>query len=111
MALRHRDVIQGRVLTDQLVTIVDDKVTAVAPWHGAPADGLVTDTIPGAQELTEDEMRAAVDEAKQYGSYAIAPAVAGDPLADISVLEHPSAVMKGGEIIRSIVRRLAVLRR
>ena len=27
-------------------------------------------------------------------------AVAGDPLADIAILEHPAAVMKGGEILR-----------
>jgi len=37
------DSIQGRVLSDQLVTIVDGKVASVGPWSGAPDGGPVTD--------------------------------------------------------------------
>ena len=34
------------------------------------------------------------------GRYADMVAVAGDPIADIAILEHPAAVMKGGKIVR-----------
>jgi imidazolonepropionase-like amidohydrolase len=35
------------------------------------------------------------------GKYADLVAVAGDPLADITRLQHPAFVMKGGEVVRS----------
>ena len=35
------------------------------------------------------------------GKWADIVAVKGDPLADIRVLEHVAAVMKGGEIVKS----------
>ena len=34
---------QGRVLADQMVTVVDGRVTAIGPWKGAPADGKLVD--------------------------------------------------------------------
>jgi imidazolonepropionase-like amidohydrolase len=34
---------QGRVLADQAITVVDGRVTSVAAWHGAPAEGMVVD--------------------------------------------------------------------
>ena len=34
---------QGRVLADQAITVVDGRVTSVAAWHGAPAEGTVVD--------------------------------------------------------------------
>jgi imidazolonepropionase-like amidohydrolase len=34
---------QGRVLADQMVTVVGGRVTAIAPWKGAPADGKLVD--------------------------------------------------------------------
>jgi imidazolonepropionase-like amidohydrolase len=37
------DSIQGRVLADQLITVVDGKVASVGPWTAAPGDGPVTD--------------------------------------------------------------------
>lgn len=40
---RMVDVVSGRVLTDQLIRIEGERITAVAPWRGAPADGPVTD--------------------------------------------------------------------
>ena len=50
------DVVAGRVLADQLVTVNDGKVTAVAPWTGAPAGGPVTDwtaytVVPGLIDM------------------------------------------------------------
>ena len=49
------DVEQGRVLQDQLVTIVDGKVASVGPWSGAPA-GPLTDwsrytVLPGLMDM------------------------------------------------------------
>lgn len=33
----------GRTLDDQIVKVVDGRVAAVGPWHGAPADGALVD--------------------------------------------------------------------
>ncbi|HEY2659868.1 MAG TPA: amidohydrolase family protein [Caulobacteraceae bacterium] len=46
----------GRVLTDQLIRVVDHRVAAITPWTGAPADGLVTDwsryeVLPGLIDM------------------------------------------------------------
>nr|WP_295107483.1 amidohydrolase family protein [uncultured Caulobacter sp.] len=46
----------GKVLTDQLIRIEDDKITAVTPWKGAPKDGPVTDwskltVLPGLIDM------------------------------------------------------------
>ncbi len=37
------DVLAGRVLTDQLIRIEGERIAAVRPWTGAPADGPVED--------------------------------------------------------------------
>lgn len=37
------DTERGRVLADQLVTIVDGRVTSIGPWRGAPVGGALTD--------------------------------------------------------------------
>ena len=50
------DTENGRVLTDQLVRIVDGRVAAVTPWKQAPGDGVLTDwsrymVLPGLIDL------------------------------------------------------------
>jgi len=50
------DTENGRVLTDQLVRIVDGRVAAVTPWRRAPGDGPLTDwsrymVLPGLIDL------------------------------------------------------------
>ncbi|MFS0735623.1 amidohydrolase family protein [Sphingomonas sp. 1P06PA] len=40
---RMVDVVAGRVLTDQLIRIEDERVTTISPWREAPADGPVID--------------------------------------------------------------------
>lgn len=47
---------QGRVLSDQLIRIVDGRVAWVGPWTGAPKDGPVTDwsreaVLPGLIDM------------------------------------------------------------
>jgi imidazolonepropionase-like amidohydrolase len=47
---------QGRVLSDQLIRIVDGRVAAIGPWRGAPTDGPVTDwsrweVLPGLIDM------------------------------------------------------------
>lgn len=37
------DVVAGRVLTDQLIRIDDERIASVEPWRDAPTDGPVTD--------------------------------------------------------------------
>ncbi|WP_380877010.1 Xaa-Pro dipeptidase [Sphingomonas sp. DBB INV C78] len=50
------DTVQGKVLNDQLIRIVDGRVTAVEPYKNAPADGMVTDwsrytVLPGLMDM------------------------------------------------------------
>ncbi|MEN3748773.1 amidohydrolase family protein [Sphingomonas sp. HF-S3] len=50
------DVIAGRMLTDQLIRIEGDRIAAVGPWRGAPADGPVEDwsgytVLPGLIDM------------------------------------------------------------
>jgi imidazolonepropionase-like amidohydrolase len=50
------DVVRGEAQPDRMLTIVDGKITAVAPWTGAPADGAVRDwsaytVLPGLIDL------------------------------------------------------------
>jgi imidazolonepropionase-like amidohydrolase len=37
------DTLQGKVLTDQLITIDGERIVSVAPWKTAPTDGKVID--------------------------------------------------------------------
>ncbi len=50
------DTESGRVLTDQLIRVVDGRVAAVGPWMGPPTDGPVTDwsqyeVLPGLIDM------------------------------------------------------------
>ncbi len=50
------DVVAGRVLDDQLIRIEGERIVAVGPWSGAPADGPVTDwsaftVLPGLIDM------------------------------------------------------------
>lgn len=50
------DVEQGRVLTDQLISIVDGRITSVGAYHSAPADGQMIDwshymVLPGLIDM------------------------------------------------------------
>ena len=62
----------------------------------SPADTLKSGLINGAKLLGWAEEIGQL----KAGFYADVLAVPGDPLHDISVLRHPSFVMKGGEIVR-----------
>lgn len=62
---------------------------------------LAEGTEPGAQELTEDEMRAAVDVARSYNSYATAHAHGADGIraairAGVRSIEHASLIDDAG---------------
>lgn len=50
------DVIAGRMLSDQLIRIEGDRIAAIGPWRGAPADGPVEDwsgytVLPGLIDM------------------------------------------------------------
>jgi imidazolonepropionase-like amidohydrolase len=50
------DVLAGRVLTDQIIRIEDDRIVSVGPWKGAPKDGPVIDwsgktVLPGLIDM------------------------------------------------------------
>lgn len=50
------DTLQGKVLTDQMITIEGERIVAVAPWKAAPADGKVIDwsarmVLPGLIDM------------------------------------------------------------
>lgn len=72
---------------------------AVMVRYGAtPLQAIQTATVNAAQALggewTKDVGEVAV------GRYGDMVGVKGDPLADVTVLEHPVFVMKGGEVVR-----------
>ncbi|MCJ9430652.1 metal-dependent hydrolase family protein [Kordiimonas marina] len=50
------DVEKGQVLKDQMITVEGDRITAVAPWHGAPAGAKILDwssrtVLPGLMDM------------------------------------------------------------
>ncbi|MVW57261.1 amidohydrolase family protein [Sphingomonas sp. MAH-6] len=84
---------QGKVLADQAVTVVDGRVTSVAPWRGAPANGTVVDwsaytVLPGLIDCHTHISDGFTE---------------GDP---IEALKHTEAetVLKGAESARTMLR-------
>lgn len=67
-------------------------------WGMSPADALRTATSNAAESLNFDLGKEVGSIEK--GKFADLVAVPGDPLADISVMEHVNFVMKGGVIFR-----------
>jgi len=62
-----------------------------------PMQAIQAATINSAQLLRQEKNLGSI----APGKWADIVAVKGDPLADIRVLEHVAAVMKGGEIVKS----------
>ncbi|RYY38196.1 MAG: amidohydrolase family protein, partial [Sphingomonadales bacterium] len=62
-----------------------------------PIDAIFTSTKNGAALIGAPQDIGTV----QPGRYADIVAVAGDPLADITVLQHVEFVMKGGEVFKT----------
>jgi imidazolonepropionase-like amidohydrolase len=60
-----------------------------------PMQAIVAGTMSAATLLDRDRDVGSV----QPGKFADLVAVPGDPLADITLLQHPSFVMKGGEVV------------
>jgi hypothetical protein len=85
-AARLLDVDSGRVLHDPLVA-EGDRITNVSEGGSVPAGVQVIDRVGSLAP----------------GHYADMIAVAGDPLSDVSVLEHVGFVMKGGQVVRGPV--------
>jgi len=65
-------------------------------WGMPPLEAIRAATRNAAQALGRESDVGAI-EAGRYGDFV---AVQGDPLQDIRLLEHPSAVIKGGERVR-----------
>jgi len=65
-------------------------------WGMSPLEAIRAATRNAAQALARERDVGAI-EAGRYGDFV---AVRGDPLQDIRLLEHPSAVIKGGERIK-----------
>jgi hypothetical protein len=85
-AARLLDVDSGRVLHDPLVA-EGDRITNVSEGGSVPAGVQVIDRVGSLAP----------------GHYADMIALAGDPLSDVSVLEHAGFVMKGGQVVRGPV--------
>jgi hypothetical protein len=85
-AARLLDVDSGRVLPDPLVA-EGDRITNVSEGGSVPAGVQVIDRVGSLAP----------------GHYADMIALAGDPLSDVSVLEHVGFVMKGGQVVRGPV--------
>lgn len=65
-------------------------------WGMPPLEAIRAATRNAAQALAREGDVGAI-EAGRYGDFV---AVKGDPLQDVRLLEHPSAVIKGGERVR-----------
>jgi len=65
-------------------------------WGMPPLEAIRAATRNAAQALAREHDVGAI-EAGRYGDFV---AVKGDPLRDIRLLEHPSAVIKGGERVK-----------
>ena len=65
-------------------------------WGMPPLEAIRAATRNAAQALAREGDVGAI-EAGRYGDFV---AVAGDPLRDVRLLEHPSAVIKGGERVK-----------
>ena len=64
-------------------------------WGMTPIDAIRSATVNASQALGRGEVGTL-----SVGGYGDIVAVAGDPLADVRLLEHPSAVIKGGERVK-----------
>jgi len=72
--------------------------TLMVQWGGmTPMQAIVAGTSAAADLLGWSEHVGTV----APGRYADLVAVAGDPLADITVLEHVAFVMKGGSVVKA----------
>ena len=65
-------------------------------WGMPPLEAIRAATRNAAQALAREDDVGAI----AVGRYGDFVAVRGDPLADVRLLEHPSAVIKGGERVR-----------
>ncbi len=81
------DVRAGRLLTDQVIIIRGERIERVVPASEA--------ALPHAAELLGWADRVG---ALEPGKFADLIAVAGDPLADVTLLENVRLVMKGGKV-------------
>ena len=110
---------KGGVLTS--LALVSLSGCATLPKTGPQGHTIIKGATDGSYKLVEVDQLGAVPVAAQPASLqslpahqsndvgAIAPgrygdmiAVDGDPLADVRQLEHPTFVMKGGEVVRAI---------
>ncbi len=87
---------------------LDDDPEYIAKEFGALVDGglsplgaIQAATVNGAELLGWTRDAGTIE----VGKYADIVAVAGDPLADIRVMEHVVFVMKGGEVVKDKLRR------
>ncbi len=73
-----------------------EELTALVKRGMPPADAIRAATVNAADLLGWQDDVGAVE----AGKYADLIAVSGDPLGDITVLQHVSFVMKGGKVVK-----------
>jgi imidazolonepropionase-like amidohydrolase len=65
-------------------------------WGMPPLEAIRAATRNAAQALGRDKDVGTIE----VGRFGDLVAVSGDPLADVSVLERPNAVIKGGKLVK-----------
>ena len=65
-------------------------------WGATPLQAIQSATITAAEALGQSKDVGQI----KVGAYGDMMGVAGDPLKDVAVLQHPVFVMKGGETVR-----------
>jgi imidazolonepropionase-like amidohydrolase len=76
-----------------------DEFELMVRYGMTPAEAIKAATVNAAELLGLPQVGSL-----EPGQYADLVAVEGDPLADVTVLKRPQAVMKGGELLRSDFR-------
>jgi imidazolonepropionase-like amidohydrolase len=114
------DVLAGKEVDRPQVTIVDGRIAAgvkmlfgtdggvypngdngkqfakMVEWGMTPIEAIQAATRSAAEALDRTRDVGAI----AVGRYGDMVAVDGDPLQDVRLLEHPSFVMKGGEVVK-----------
>jgi imidazolonepropionase-like amidohydrolase len=72
------------------------QLATMVTWGATPLQAIQSATVTAARALGQ---AADVGQVKA-GAYGDLLGVIGDPLKDVTVLEHPAFVMKGGEVVK-----------
>jgi imidazolonepropionase-like amidohydrolase len=92
----------GKIATDQVIVIEGDKIVSAGPASSvklgmSPLQAIQTATINDADLLGWSDKVGTIEP----GKWADIIAADGDPLQDVTTLQHVKFVMKGGAVVKN----------